>query len=450
MENQSRFWQSASLTLARRINIGWWLERWTGWLMATTLAGSVAVLLVRWHWPDQLRWVWFAIASLLVVGGVIAWIAGRRRFESPDAARVRLEDALGLKTRLSAAAAGVGQWPAPVTGKITWPVRWRWQRPLVVFLFTAAMFLLATLVPISSAGAAKKHVIEKPTAVMDVEKWVQELRREESANEKSLEDVEKKIADLLQRPSENWYEHGSLEAAGNLKEQTASELRELAENLADAERAASAMQAMGDTMPQAVKDSLSKGLQEAAQGLTAGGMKPNEQLLQQLQQMQPSELGKLTKEQMKQLAEQLAKNSEALKKSLAQCPNFDPSGIPGMGEGDGGGNGQGKKPGNGKKGEGPGNGGIDRGRGDAELTLSDDETNLDTKKTETIKSQLDINRVAPGDTLTVTDGKHEVDKNAYQGPRQAGGINGTGDGGTAVWQDSLMPSERATLKKYFK
>ena len=206
------------------------------------------------------------------------------------------------------------------------------------------------------------------------------------------------------------------------------------------------MQAMGDTMPQAVKDSLSKSLQDAAQGLSAGGMKPNEQLLQQLQQMQPSELGKLSKEQMKQLAGQLAKNSEALKKSLAQCPNFDPSGIPGMGDGEG----QGKKPGNGKKGEGPGKGGIDRGRGDAELTLSDDETNLDTKKMEALKSQLDAERAAPGDTLTVTDGKHEVDKNAYQGPRQGGGINGNGDGGTAVWQDSLMPSERATLKKYFK
>ncbi len=383
---------------------------------------------------------------MLVVGGVFAWIAGRRRFESPDAARVRLEDALGLKTRLSAAAAGVGQWPAPVTGKIAWPVRWRWQRPLAVLLFTVAMFVLATLVPISLGGTSKKHVIEKPTAVMDVEKWVQELRREESADEKSLEDVEKKIADLLQRPSENWYEHGSLEAAGNLKEQTASELRELAENLADAERAASAMQAMGDSIPQAVKDSLTKGLQEAAQGLTAGGMKPNEQLLQQLQQMHPSELGKLSKEQMKQLAEQLAKNSEALKKSLAQCPNFDPSGIPSEGDGDGDGEGDGK----GKKKGRPGKGGISRGRGDAELTLSNDETNLDTKKTDTLKSMLDAERAAPGDTLAVTDGKHEVDKNAYQGPKQGGGINGTGDGGTAVWQDSLMPSERATLKKYFK
>lgn len=411
--------------------------------MASALAGSVALLLVRWFRPDQLHWVWMAIGALLVMGGLIAWLVGRRDFESSDVARVRLEDSLGLKTRLSAAAAGIGPWPAPVVGKIVWPVRWRWQRPLAVLLFTAAMLALSALVPISSGGANQKHAIEKPTAVLDVEKWVQELRREDAANEKSLEDVEKKIADLLQRPTENWYEHGSLEAAGNLKEQTASELRELAENLADAERAASAMQAMGDSIPQAVKDSLAKGLQEAAQGLTAGGMKPNEQLLQQLQQMHPSALGNLSKEQMKQLAEKLAQNSEALKKSLGQCPNFDPSGIPTVGEGG--------KPGDGKKkGKGPGKGGIDRGRGDAELTLSADETNLDTKKMDTLNSQFDIERAAPGDTLAVTEGKHEVDKNAYQGPKQGGGINGTGDGGTAVWQDSLMPSERATLKKYFK
>ena len=149
---------------------------------------------------------------------------------------------------------------------------------------------------------------------------------------------------------------------------------------------------------------------------------------------------------MKQLAEQLAKNSEALKKSLAQCPNFDPSGIPVAGDGEG----QGKKPGKRKKGERPGKGSIDRGRGDAVLTLSEDAINLDTKKMDSLDSQFDVARAAPGDILAVTDGKHEVDKNAYNGPKQAGDINGTGDGGSAVWQDALMPSERATLKKYFK
>ena len=408
------------------------------------MAGSVALLLVRWAQPERLMLVWIGLGALLVLGAVIAWLAGRGKFESTDAARVRLEDALDLKTRLSAAHAGVGAWPQP-RESIAWPVRWRWQRPLAVTLFTAAMLLLAAWVPVSRRDADHKRVIEKPSAVKDVEAWLQELRKEQAVEEKSTEEVEKKIADLLQRPAENWYEHGSLEAAGNLKEQTASDLREMAENLADAQRAASALQAMGDGVPQAMKDSLAGGLEQAAKNLSTGGMKPNEQLLQQLQKMQPSQLGNLSKEEMKKLAEQLKKNSEALGKCLGNCPGFDPSGIPTYNIADGE---NGKK---GKDGDGdPGRGGVSEGRGDAEMFFKKHETNLDTNKTEAVKTQLDAERAAPADVLAVTDGQHDVDKNAYQGPKQGGAIQNAGDGGSAVWQNSLVPAEREVLKKYFK
>ncbi len=443
-DTQSRFWQSASSALARRINLGWWLERWTVWLMAAAIAGPVAVLLVRWIQPGQLHRVWIALAVVLALGGVIAWIVERRRFESPAASRVRLEDALGLKARLSAAAAGVGDWPAAID-KIEWPVRWRWQRPLAILLFTGVMLLLSAWVPVSEGGAFKKRIIEKPSAVKDVEQWVKELREEQAVEEKSTEEVEKKIADLLKRPAENWYEHGSLEAAGNLKEQTAAELRELASNLADAQRAASALQAMGDSAPQAVKDSLAAGLEQAASNLAAGGMKPNEQLLQQLQNMKPSDLKGLSKEQMQKLAEQLKKNSETLGKCLGQCEGFDATGIPiyNLTEG--------KEGKNGPDGDGdPGRGGINRGRGDAEMFFKKDETNLATKKTKTVPAELDPERAAPADVLAVTDGKHDVDKNAYQGPKPGGAIQDIGDGGSAVWQNSLLPAEREVLKRYFK
>jgi hypothetical protein len=443
-DTQSRFWQSASSALARRINLGWWLECWTVWLMAVALAGPVAVLLVRWMRPDQIRPVWIALAAVVIAGALVAWLTERGRFESADASRVRLEDALGMKARLSAAAAGVGEWPATVE-KIAWPVRWRWQRPVAVLLFTIAMLLLSAWVPVSEGSAFKKRIIEKPSAVKDVEQWVQELRKEQAVEEKSAEEVDKKIADLLKRPVENWYEHGSLEAAGNLKEQTAAGLRELAENLADAQRAASALQAMGDSAPQAVKDSLAAGLGQAASNLAAGGIKPNEQLLQQLQNMKPSDLTGLSKEQMQKLAEQLKKNSETLGKCLGQCQGFDPSGIPtykiaGGKEGKDGPDGDGD----------PGRGGISRGRGDAEMFFKKDETNLGTKKTETVPMQLDPERAAPADVLAVTDGKHDVDKNAYQGPKQGGAIQNAGDGGSTVWQNSLMPAEREVLKRYFK
>lgn len=412
--------------------------------MAAALVGSVAVLLVRWLRPGDLSPVWWTLAGVLAIGAGAAWLGQRRRFESPATARVRLEDALGLKARLSAAAVGVGSWPAPVD-PLRWPVRWRWQRPLAVAVFSIAMLAISARVPVAPRGIAKQRIIERPPAVREVEQWIQELRREEAVAEKSAEEVDQRIAELLRRPAENWYEHGSLEAAGNLKEQTAADLRELSENLADAQRAAAALQAMGDSAPQAVRDSLAGGLEKAASSLTTGGMRPNEQLLRQLQGIKPSDLKKLPPEQMKRLAEQLRKNSEALAKCLGNCPGFDASGIPTQELAAT----QGKE--SGPDGDGtPGSGGLNRGRADAEMFLKKDETSLDTRKTESVPTQLDADRAAPADVLAVTDGRHEVDKAGYQGPVQGGAIRSVGDGGSAVWRSALVPAEREVLKRYFR
>lgn len=438
-EKTARFWQSATRSLARRVNLGWWLESWMGWALAAALIGAVAVLFVRWMPVVELRWVWIALIAAMALGAVLAWFKVRRRFESAAAARVRLEDGLGLKTRLTAAEAGIGAWPKPVE-HVTWPVRWQWQRLLGVLGISTLMLLLAAWVPVPQKSIAKQRVIEKPSAVKEVEQWMENLKQEQAAEEKSLEEVEKKIADMLKRPSENWYEHGSLEAADNLKDQTAEMLRQLADNLADADRAASALQAAGDAMPQEAKDAVGRELSSAAQALRTGGIKPNEQLLKQLQQAQSQCQGgqcKLSKEQLEALAKQLQANAKALAEALKNSPELKLSECLGNC----------LKPGEGDK---PGRGGINRGPGTAPLTFAQDETNLDTKKTEALQSQLDVQRMAPGDVLGVSDGKHDVDKNAYNGPQQGGAIQNNGDGGAAVWQNSLLPTEREALKRYFK
>jgi hypothetical protein len=155
-------------------------------------------------------------------------------------------------------------------------------------------------------------------------------------------------------------------------------------------------------------------------------------------------LGNMSKEQMEKLAKQLQKNAQALQDALKNSPELKLTECQGCNGG------RGKKPGDGDGKDGPGRGGIDRGPGTAPLTLNSEETNLNTTKTEALNSQIDVNRVAPGDLLTVSDGKHEVDKNVYQGPKAGGAISNTGDGGAAVWQNSLLPSEREALKRYFK
>ena len=179
--------------------------------------------------------------------------------------------------------------------------------------------------------------------------------------------------------------------------------------------------------------------------MQAGGMQPSSDLMDALKSMDPSQLSSMSSEQMKDLAKQLAQNQQALQEALKNTPSLDfsnlPEGRPGEGEGEG--EGKGDK-------EGPGKGGIQRGPGTAPVTLASEDTQLGTDKIETLKNPLDLTRLATGDALSVTDGAAKVDPKNYQGPQQGGATTSPGDGGAAVWQNTLIPTERETLKRFFK
>jgi hypothetical protein len=311
----------------------------------------------------------------------------------------------------------------------------------------AALLTAALVIPISKYQPEAPRIIEPPSALKEVQDWIDNVKKNDAVNEESIEQVEEKMAELLQRPAQNWYEHASLEAADHLRDVTAQDLQQLAQNMADAERAAIALAATaaGAGLPQAAKDSLEQQLQNAAQSMQAGGMQPSSDLMDALKSMDPSQLSSMSSEQMKDLAKQLAQNQQALQEALKNTPSLDfsnlPEGRPGEGEGEG--EGKGDK-------EGPGKGGIQRGPGTAPVTLASEDTQLGTDKIETLKNPLDLTRLATGDALSITNGAAKVDPKNYQGPQQGGATASPGDGGAAVWQNTLIPTERETLKRFFK
>lgn len=99
-------------------------------------------------------------------------------------------------------------------------------------------------------------------------------------------------------------------------------------------------------------------------------------------------------------------------------------------------------------GKGAGKGGTNRGPGTAPITLADDESNLGTNNLETVDSN-DLSRAAPADLIGITQTEHELDKTA-NGSEAGGTIDSAGSGGETVWKESLLPGEKAVLKKYFK
>ncbi len=450
-EEIQRRWESLTDRLAFRVNLGWWLAQWLPMVMAASLAGAVLLLIVRMLGLPHLDASWAAIGGAFVLAMVVAWVMARKRFEARHASRVRLEDALGLHARLTAAAQGIGPWPALPLATVVLPVNWRWHRPLGTLAFAAAVLALGAWVPVPGRAAPKARIIEKPTAVKQVEAWLDQLRKDEAVKPETLDEVEKKIEDLLKRPSDEWYEHASLEAAENLRDQTGKELQELGSSMEQTQGSLGTLAQMGDQLSEQAKQGLAKQLQQNLQGLRSGAMQAGDDLMKQLQGLDPKAMSGMSKEQLDKLQQRLKQNADALRETLANAPQFSfkeyPSKKPGKGEGEGEGDGE---DGDGKDGDGKGGkNGANRGRGDAKLSLKKDEANLHTTRTEGMNPSLDPERVAPGDLLGTSDGRHAVDKSAVMGA--AGGqIQNAGEGGSAVWKESLVPAEREVLRRYFK
>lgn len=431
MKDEQQHWESLSGRLAFRVNLGWWLDRWLPMALALSLAASASVLALRILHQDWDFWPWTVLAVLLLAAMILAWWLARARFESRHASRVRLEDALGLHARLTAASQGVGAWPALPEETVRLPLTWRWHRPAGILAFAAVVLLLASWLPVPRLAEQGTRVIEKPVAVRQVENWVEQLRKEDAVRKETLDEVEKKMEDLLKRPGDQWYEHASLEAAENLRDQTGRQLQELGSNMEQAQATLGTLAEMGGELSQQAREGLAGQLKQNLQGLRSGAMQAGDDLSRQLRDMDASSIGK---EQMEKLRQRLKQNASALREALANAPQFSFDERPG------------KAPGDSTK---DGEGDPQRGRADASLTVKRDATNLHTTRTEAIKPEIDPERVAPGDLLGTTDGRHSFDKNPVMGA--AGGhIDSAGEGGAAVWKESLIPSEREVLRRYVK
>jgi hypothetical protein len=225
-----------------------------------------------------------------------------------------------------------------------------------------------------------------------------------------------------------------MEATDTLKETLGRDLKEMANDMQTLERDLEALRSFSTEMSEEGKEMLMREMEEAMKGLQANGLEMNEKLAKQLGNIDPSKLGQesmknLSPEQLKQLQKQLGECSQCLG-SLEGLPSGEP----------------GQKLGN-KPGQQPGNGGISRGRGDAPLYFGDEE-DLKTNQIEGVTNE-DRSRAAMGDLLAIGETEHD-DKEINAKTSQGGAVASQGKGGEAVWRESLLPSEKAVLKRYFK
>lgn len=447
-EANRTFWLTRARGVARRVNLAWWLETFSAPLIIAALAGAATLLYLRNRFPElppaQLA-IWIGGALLLLALG--SWFIAARRFEKPGRSLVRLEAAMHLNNALSAASAGVAPWPEPAP-TVDAGVRWHWPRLVVPPLAAAALLAAGIFIPISSANepAVPK---EQPQAWKQLESSLEHLTDEKLADEKYLEETRKKLDELKAQNEEQWFSHSSLEATDSLKKEHRSEMDRVGDNLDRAKNALESLEKNAGN--QAEKERQLNEFQQALDGLQNGAMKPNSELLEQLKQLDPENLGQISPEKLQQLRENLQKNAEGMKNGQGQGQGDDWSdelmggGEKGEGEGQGP-NGEGD--GEGREGDGPGKGGINRGPGHDPDLLGKEKDAVETGDLTGIESK-DLSRTLPGDLLQLQDGEHDVDKSPSR-TSQGGDTGATGAGGDRVWRESLDPDEQRALKKFFE
>jgi hypothetical protein len=436
-------WLAMAKQVARQVNLAWWLETLAAPLLIAALTGAAGLLFVRRGFPHIEAWMLFASVGVMVVLLAIGcWAWASRKFERPEQSLVRIEAAMRLRNSLSAASAGVSPWPAPLA-RVDAGLKWQWPRLLVPPLGAFLLLAAGMWIPLKARGFTGSQTPEQPQAWKQLASELDQLTKEEVVDEKYLEETRKKLDELKAQEEEQWFSHSSLEATDSLKKSHRAETERIERELGRAEKALANLEKNAGAATQAEKNRMMEQFDQALQGLQNGAMKPNSKLLEQMKQLDPKDLAKMTPEQMQQLRENLKKNAEAMKNGHGKGEGDDWSDELLAGDGEGEGEGEG-----GENGEGPGKGGVNRGPGHDPKLLGAEKDRVETGKLTGLEAK-DLSRATPGDLLELQDGEHDVDQSPTT-VTQGGATEATGKGGDRVWRDSLDPAEQRTLKKFFE
>jgi len=421
------FWVGAARRLALRRNVAAWTDAFLPAVLGLTVAAALALLALRVMGLETV-FLWYSYLGALGLAGVVcAVLAGRRPFTLSDSL-ARLDEVGRLHNRLTAAHSGIGPWPMRRPG-IRDTVRWNWTRLCVPVLIGGMLLGAAALVELPRYRASARPN-EEPIAWTQLESWLQKLDQAKVLDPPALQKLQEQVDDLRHQPDQSWYSQSSLEAGDALQQQTGQSLRTLEANLEKSSELVGQAQKAGE-MPASELQALSAAMQEAAQALQADNLPANKELTGMLRSFDPSTLRTMSAAQMQALQQRLNSGAQV----CAQCVGPHPGGAAMVA-------GNGHRPGEFASGH-PGGGGP------AQLGLDEQPENLHTKRLEGASND-DPSRALPGEVIAIAKGKHNVDMTAPAGVVAGGAISGVGEGGDAVWRDSLTPDEQGVLQRYFK
>jgi hypothetical protein len=420
-----RFWVSRARRLALLVNLGWVLDDLFPASAFLAVAAAAMILILRRTGLDASPFVFVlsALGAAVIAGSVLR---ARRRFFSLGDALARLDLILGLDNRLTSAMAGVTTWPEPRA--FDHRLRWRMASAAPLGL-AGSVVALALVVPVGEPPEVDRRPPAEPVAWTRVDDAL-EVLEDGVADEAALEEWRRQLEDLRKRPSEEWFEHSSLEAGDSLEEGLRGSLSKLDRDLARTEdllRRVDAAERSGEPA-----DHLDGAWKEALRDLDLGKLPIDRDLAKRLARLDPKDGRPATKEELEALQKALAKGLEKVRLAEGEGKPSGEAVLVAAGGGDV-----------------PGIGEPSRGRADAPLWMRPEAAAVEPGSHENVASH-DPSRAAIGDVVGLSSKEHAIDEAAYRGPSTGGGIGSRGQGGEAVWRQALPPDEQEFLERYYR
>ncbi|MEM9079224.1 MAG: hypothetical protein AAGC74_00865 [Verrucomicrobiota bacterium] len=305
-------WQIGASELARRFNWAWFLEQLSIPLLGSGLLGACLILAARRE-LTEFPWSIAALVttSILALITLSAWLIARKKFTTRESTLVRIESSMSLNNSLTAANHGLTTWPE-YKQTIHDGTRWNWTRLLIPPTATLLLLLLAFFLPLSAKSDPNAPPPEEPANRANLQASIDQLREDNTINEEYLQEVQKKLDELRDKPAEEWFDHASLEATDNLKRTHEQELKKTERDLRKAERALNALQNHQKNMGQSTRERLLNEFDQALENMGNSAMKPNPELLKQLGNLDPNQLNNLSQKQLDQLRENMRQHAQQM------------------------------------------------------------------------------------------------------------------------------------------
>ena len=304
-ENYEKTWRGHARTAALKLNAGWWLEAFTPVLIIASLIAACTIFFLRSknvELPSAQVSAW--LGGAIALAAITALLVARKKFSNQSQTLVRLEEKMRLNNALTAADNGVSPWPEqpaePRDG-----IAWRWHWVYGPFSTAAVLVAAALLIPFSPADGFDAAKITAPPAWEQMEDMLKTLEEEEIPNPDALEEFKERIEELKAQPVEEWYSHSSMEASDHERAKLQNAIQNLGANLDKSARTLSALEKYSDRMSESARERLLADFGEGVKGLETGDLPLNPELMEQLKNLDPSQLKSISKKQLEELVKKM-------------------------------------------------------------------------------------------------------------------------------------------------